>query len=66
MNTHVILLVDDNVDDVQLALWAFNKIKLNVEIIVARDGSEALDLLLPADRAQRLRPAIVLWTSTCP
>lgn len=41
----VILLVDDNVDDVELTLLAFEKMQLDADIAVAHDGLEALDYL---------------------
>lgn len=40
-----VLLVEDNDDDVQLTLRAFEKHKLANEIQVATDGQEALDFL---------------------
>jgi CheY-like chemotaxis protein len=40
-----ILLVEDNQDDVDLALHALEKGKLANRIFVARDGEEALDFL---------------------
>lgn len=40
-----VLLVEDNDDDVQLTLRAFQKNKLANEIQVATDGQEALDFL---------------------
>jgi len=47
-----ILLVDDNAMDVELALDAFNEVRLSNQIDVARSGQEALDRLF--GRHQRL------------
>lgn len=40
-----ILLVEDNVDDVELAVHALREEKLANDIAVARDGEEALDFV---------------------
>jgi two-component system, response regulator len=40
-----ILLVEDNQDDMDLALHALRREKLANNIFVARDGEEALDFL---------------------
>ncbi len=48
-NTSVILLVDDNPDDIELTLRAFKKSRLTNQIVVKRDGQEALDYLLSED-----------------
>ena len=41
----LILLVEDDPDDELLALRTFRKSRIGVDIIVARDGEEALDYL---------------------
>ncbi len=52
-----ILLVEDNPDDVELTLRAFRKSNIVNEIIVARDGEMALDMLFGE---KRIVPAVVL------
>lgn len=41
-----ILLVDDNPDDVDLTVMALKRSHLQCEVIVARDGTEALAMLI--------------------
>ena len=45
MNEHVILLVEDNSSDEELTLLALRKSNIMNKVVVARDGSEALDYL---------------------
>ncbi len=45
MNNKIILLVEDNPDDEALTLRAFKKNHIANDIIVVRDGAEALDFL---------------------
>ena len=45
MNHRMILLVEDNPDDEALTLRALKKNKIANQIIVARDGAEALDYM---------------------
>jgi CheY-like chemotaxis protein len=56
-NGKKILLVEDNPDDVALTLRAFKKNNIMNEIMVAKDGAEALAILL--DKNLEL-PALVL------
>ena len=64
MNRVEILLVEDNGQDIELALYALRREKLANHIEVARDGEEALDFLFCrgrfADRNMGEQPRLVL------
>ncbi len=64
MKQKVILLVEDNPDDVDLTLRSLKKIGVQSEVIVARDGAEALDYLFATDardnRSSSIIPSLVL------
>lgn len=70
MKGKFILLVEDNADDEALALRAFRKNKILNEVVVARDGAEALDYLFGAgdylDRDLRDVPSVVLLDLNLP
>jgi two-component system, response regulator len=65
-----ILLVEDNPDDEELTKRAFEVCKLSNEIVVVRDGMEALDYLFAtgthADRDPELLPQVVLLDLNLP
>lgn len=68
--SRLILLVEDNEDDVDLALRAFRQSTWNGEIVVVRDGAEALDYLFAsgahAGRDSVLMPDVVLLDLNLP
>ena len=64
MERKVILLVEDNPDDEALTLRAFKKSNIIIEVVVARDGAEALDYLFAngiyVDRNSAEMPHLIL------
>jgi two-component system response regulator len=64
MNSKIILLVEDNPDDEELTLLALKEGKILNEVIVARDGVEALDYLFATgkyrDREVSRLPQLIL------
>ncbi|MHB2205470.1 response regulator [Methylobacterium sp. CM6257] len=58
-----ILLVEDNPNDVELTLAALESSQLANEIVICRDGAEALDFVYrrgPHEKRQAQDPAVVL------
>jgi two-component system response regulator len=56
---HVILLVEDRADDVELTIRAFEKAKVTNEIVVAGDGQEAINYLFATGRHSGRDPKIM-------
>lgn len=59
-NRSLLLLVEDNPDDAELTLMAFEQGGITNPVIIAQDGAEALDYLIPADSTAIDLPALVL------
>lgn len=59
-----ILLIEDNPDDVELTLRAFKRSNITNEVVVKRDGAEALDFFFGkdgvADKGNNGFPAVIL------
>jgi two-component system response regulator len=64
LKQHAILLVEDNKDDVELTLMAFDKARITNPVVIAKDGVEALDYLFGqgshAGRDTREQPVVIL------
>lgn len=61
---NALLLVEDNPDDEELTLLAFEQSRITNEVVVAHDGAEALDYLfgtgMYAGRDLSIMPALIL------
>jgi two-component system response regulator len=70
MPEKIILLVEDNPDDEMLTIRAIKKNNIGNEVIVVRDGAEALDYLFRtgqhAGRDADISPAVVLLDLNLP
>ncbi|MBI2942800.1 MAG: response regulator [Candidatus Wallbacteria bacterium] len=62
----VILLVEDNPDDVVLTQRAFKKSNVANELVVVRDGVEALEYLLAPEKTRESLPEVVLLDLNLP
>ncbi len=66
MTDRTILLVEDNPDDEALTLRAFKKSDIRNEVVVLRDGAEALAYLFPGNGDTAPRPALILLDLNLP
>ncbi len=57
MEEKTILLIEDNPDDIELTLRAFKKNRIVNNVVIARDGEEALEHLFGSNA---VKPALVL------
>jgi two-component system, response regulator len=66
VSDRTILLVEDNPDDEALTLRAFKKSGIRNEVVVLRDGAEALAYLFPGNGDTVPRPALILLDLNLP
>lgn len=70
MPEHIILLVEDNADDEELTLRALKRSHVSNEIVIVRDGQEAIDYLFGtgshANRNTHDYPQVVLLDISLP
>ena len=67
MDRKLILLVEDNPDDEALTLRAFKNSNIANEVVVARDGAEAIEFLFGSRRGDSFRlPELVLLDLNLP
>lgn len=70
MDKKPILLVEDNPDDVELTMMAFEKSRITNKVVVAGDGVEALDFLFGtgdfAGRDTSVLPQVILLDLNMP
>ena len=60
MKEKIIMLVEDNPDDEALTMRALKKNNIMNEVVVARDGAEALDYFFGEGKETRPLPQIIL------
>jgi two-component system, response regulator len=62
-----ILLVDDDRDDVDITMLALKQNNIHNEVVVAKDGHQAIELLLNSDEQDgSLSPALILLDINMP
>ncbi|WP_413173137.1 response regulator [Anabaena azotica] len=58
--TSTLLIVEDNPDDIELTLLAFEQTGLRENIVIARDGVEAINYLFTENTALNSLPSLIL------
>jgi len=66
LNAISILLVEDNPDDIEITRRALEKGRVMNELIVARDGQEALGILSAAKNGEARCPGLILLDLNLP
>jgi CheY-like chemotaxis protein len=66
LNAISILLVEDNPADIEITRRALEKGQVMNELIVARDGQEALDILFAAKNGEARCPGLILLDLNLP
>jgi len=66
MNDKQIMLIEDNPDDRDLTIRALKKNNILNPVTVARDGAEALTMLLEDDHRDQRNPALILLDLNLP
>jgi CheY-like chemotaxis protein len=61
-----LLIIEDNPGDVRLLQEAFGELQANVEIQVARDGAEGIDLVTSTGQTQEGSPDLILLDLNLP
>lgn len=64
--SHTILLVEDNQDEVKLAIHALKKNKIAENIVVKRDGKEAIDYLFDEIMDSSQLPSLIILDLSLP
>jgi two-component system response regulator len=58
--SQTLLIIEDNPDDLELTLLAFEQTELKANIIIARDGVEAINYFLSQNQALAPLPDLIL------
>ncbi|HAC16584.1 MAG TPA: two-component system response regulator [Bacteroidetes bacterium] len=66
LQTGSILLVEDNIDDIDLTLMAFKRNNIENQVIVAKSGEQALEILHGDGSEKAPLPSVVLMDINMP